>query len=80
MQSFNDMGLYHQLQAKGVTTLEDALQIGEDYLRARRLYTEGTKGTRVTTNVVHSLGDKISRLSNLLKQVANTLTNVKTPH
>jgi len=43
MQSLNDVDLYHQLQAKGVTTLEGALQVGEDYLRAKRLYTEETK-------------------------------------
>jgi len=80
MQSLNDVGLYHQLQAKGVTTLEGALQVREDYLRARRLYAEGTEGTRVTTKAVQSFGDEISRMSNLLKQVAKILTNVKTPH
>jgi len=72
LQSLNDMGLHHQLQARGVISLEDALQVGEDYLRARRLYTEETKGTRVTTKAVQSLGDEMDRLSNLLKQVAKT--------
>ena len=80
MQSLNEMGLHHQLQAKGVITLEDALQVGENYLRASRLYTEETKGTRVTTKAVRSLGDEIDRLSNLLKQVAKTPTKVQTPH
>jgi len=57
--------------------IEGALQVGEDYLQARRLYTKGTKGTRVTAKAVQSLGDEMGQLSNLLKQVAKTLTNVK---
>jgi len=80
MQSLNDVGLYHQLQAKGVTTLEGALQVGEDYLRAKRLYTEETKGTRVTAEAVQSLRDEMGRLSTLLEQVAKTLTNAKPPN
>jgi len=80
MQSLNDMGLHHQLQAKEVITLEDALQIGEDYLRAIQLYTEETKGTQVTTQAVQLLGGEMDRLSNLLKQVAKIPTKVNTPH
>jgi len=35
VQSLNDLGLHHQLQAKGVTTIEAALQEGEAYLLAK---------------------------------------------
>jgi len=80
IQSLNDMGLHHQLQARGVITLEDALQVEEDYLRARRLYTKETEGTRVTTKAVQSLGDEMDWLSNLLKQVAKTPIRVQIPH
>jgi len=80
MQSLNDVGLYHQLQAKRVTTLEGALQVGEDYLRAERLYTETTQGTQVTTEAVQSLTDEVNRLSTLLEQVVKTLTSTKPPN
>jgi len=79
MQSLNDAGLHHQLQAKGVTTLEGALQAEEDYLCAKRLYTEETRRTRVTAEAVQSLGDEMGRLSAMLKRVAKTLTNVNPP-
>jgi len=36
-QSLNDLSLHHHLQAKGVTTIEAALQEGEAYLQAQRL-------------------------------------------
>jgi len=35
VQFLNDLGLYHQLQARGVTTREDALREGEAYLLAK---------------------------------------------
>jgi len=38
VQSLNDLGLHHQLQAKGVTTVEDALREGEAYLLAKQLH------------------------------------------
>jgi len=59
-----------------VTTLEGALQAGEDYLWAKRLYTEETKCTRVTAEAVQSLEDEMGRLSAMLKRVVKTLTNV----
>jgi len=31
VQSINDLGLHHQLQAKGVTTVKGALTVGEAY-------------------------------------------------
>jgi len=40
VQSLNDLGLHHQLQAKGVTTIEGALQEGEVYLSAKQFHTE----------------------------------------
>jgi len=38
VQSLNDLGLHHQLQARGVTTIEDALREGEAYLLAKQLH------------------------------------------
>jgi len=37
VQSINDLGLHHQLLARGVTTVEDALAEGEAYLLANHL-------------------------------------------
>jgi len=76
IQSFNDAGLHHQLQAKRVTSLEGALHDGEDYFWAKCLYTEETKCTRFTAETVQSLGDEMGRLSAMLKRVAKTLTIV----
>jgi len=80
MQSLNDVGLYHQLQAKRVTTLEGVLQVGEDYLQAKQLYKETTQGTQVTTETVQSFTDEVNRLSTLLEQVVKTLTSTKPPN
>jgi len=80
MQSLNDVGLYHQLQAKRVTTLEGALQVGEDYLRAGQLHMETTQGTQVTTETIQSLTDEVSRLNTLLEQVVKTLASTKPPN
>jgi len=37
-QSINHPSLHHQLQAKGVTSIEAAIRAGETYLQAQRLY------------------------------------------
>jgi len=37
-QSINHPNLNHQLQARGITSLEAALKEGEAYLQAQRLY------------------------------------------
>jgi len=38
VQSINDLGLHHQLLARGVTTVEEALAEGEAYLLANHLH------------------------------------------
>jgi len=38
VQSINDLGLHHQLQARGVTTVEGALTVGEAYLLANHMH------------------------------------------
>jgi len=45
-QSINYPGLHHQLQAKGVTSIEAALWQGEAYLQAQRLYETPPQVTR----------------------------------
>jgi len=43
VQSLNDLGLHHQLRARGVITVEEALQEGEAYLLATQLH-KGHRG------------------------------------
>jgi len=50
MQSLNDLGLHHQLQARGVTTVEDALCEGEAYLLAKQLHKGHLSSQQVTVN------------------------------
>jgi len=38
VQSINDLGLYHQFLARGVTTVEGALTVGEAYLLASHMH------------------------------------------
>jgi len=38
VQSINDLGLHHQLQARGVTTVVGALTVGEAYLLANHMH------------------------------------------
>jgi len=38
VQSINDLGFHHQLQAKGVTTVEGALAVGEAYILANHMH------------------------------------------
>jgi len=38
VQSINDLGFHHQLQAKGVTTVEGALTVGEAYFLANHMH------------------------------------------
>jgi len=38
VQSINDLGLHHQFQARGVTTVEGALAVGEAYLLAGHMH------------------------------------------
>jgi len=38
VQSINDLGLHHQFLAKGVTTVEGALAVGEAYVLASHMH------------------------------------------
>jgi len=38
VQSIHDLGLYHQFLAKGVTTVEGALAVGEAYILASHMH------------------------------------------
>jgi len=49
VQSINDLGLHHQLQARGVTTVEDALAVGEAYLLATHMHRNRVASRQVTT-------------------------------
>jgi len=52
-QSLNDIGLYHQLNGRGVTTIEVALQEREAYPQAERLYRATQNSQQVTTEPNH---------------------------
>jgi len=72
-QSINHSGLHHQLQAKGVTSIEAALQEGEAYLQAQRLYETPQQETRLsrqtpatTINTSHSPETATDRLMTML--------------
>jgi len=70
VQSLNDLGLQHQLQARGVTTIEDALCKGEAYLLAKQLYRAHLSSQQVTVELKedrHEPGH--------LTQVATTTTH-----
>jgi len=84
VQFINDLGLHHQLQARGVTTIEAALQEGEAYLQAERLYRVTQSSQQVTTEPNHldqtvaadttlSLEAEIDRLMTMLKWLIATL-------
>jgi len=48
VQSLNDLGLHHQLQAKGLTTIEDALRKGEAYFLAKQLHRAHVSSQQIT--------------------------------
>jgi len=48
VQSLNDLGLHHQLQVRGVTTIKDALREGEAYLLAKQLHRAHLSSQQVT--------------------------------
>jgi len=52
-QSLNNIGLHHQLQAKGFTTIKAALQEGKAYFQAQRLYQVTQTSQQVTTEPNH---------------------------
>jgi len=86
-QSLNNIGLHHQLQAKGVTTIEAALQEGEAYLQAQQLYQATQTSKQVirlrghllaaTTNISPSLETEVDHLMTMLKWAMTILTHTK---
>jgi len=49
IQTLNDPELQHQLRAQDVMTIDDALRAGEEYLAAKKAYTEGPHTSSVVT-------------------------------
>jgi len=50
VQSLDDLGLHHQLQARGATIVEDALREGEAYLLAKQLHRAHLSSQQVTVD------------------------------
>jgi len=63
VQSLNDLGLHHQLQAREVTTIEDTLCEGEAYLLAQQLH-------RAHTSCLQVMVEPLAEHNELLNQVA----------
>jgi len=80
-QSFNYPSLNHQLQEKGVTSIEVALREGEAYLQAQRLYetpqqVAHLQGERPANTTDTSLDSATDRLITVMTWVTTALSRV----
>jgi len=81
-QSVNHPSLNHQLQAKGVTSLEAAVREGEAYLQAQRLYENPQPETRSpgggpTTTIDASLNSATDRLITMMTWAMAALSRAR---
>jgi len=81
-QSLNHPSLNHQLQARGVTSLEAALREGVAYLRAQRLYEDPQTESRPpggvpTTTLEASLHTATERLLTLMTRAMTAIAGAK---
>jgi len=81
-QSINHPSLNHQLQAKGVTSIEAALREGEAYLQAQRLYKTHHRRTRLqerapATTANTSLESATDRLMTMMTWVMAALSSIR---
>jgi len=81
IQTLNDPELQHQLRAQGVTTIDDALRVGEEYLEIKKSYTEGPHAGSVVTKDPPTVRKKLDQLNTLLRQAMETfpLAGTKLP-
>jgi len=82
--SINHPSLHHQFQAKGVTSIEAALQEGEAYLQAQRLYETPQQVTRLqgrapATTISASLDVATDRLITMITWAMAALSNIRPP-
>jgi len=83
-QCINHPSLNHQLQAKGVTSIEAALREGEAYLQAQRLYETPQQVTRLQgrgpeTILDISLNSATDRLITMMKWAMAAISNARSP-
>jgi len=83
-QSINHPSLNHQLQARGVTSLEAALREGEAYLQAQRLYENFQPETRPpgggpTTTIDASLHSATDRLITMMTWAMTAISRARSP-
>jgi len=81
-QSINHPSLNHQLQARGVTSLEAALREGEAYPQAQRLYENPQPETRppggiLTTTLEASLHTATDRLLTLMTRAMTAIAGAR---
>jgi len=82
--SINHPSLPHRFQAKGVTSIEAALQEGEAYLQAQRLYETPQQVTRLQgrtpmTTIHTSLDSATDRLITMMTWAMTALSSVRPP-
>jgi len=80
--SINRPCLHHQFQAKGVTSIEAALQEGEAYLQAQWLYETHQQVTRLqgralATTISASLDVATDRLITMITWAMAALSNIR---
>jgi len=62
VQSINDLGLYHQFLAMGVTTVEGAFAVGETYILASHMHRNAWLHARWTRSPPLLLPHQMRRL------------------
>jgi len=88
VQSLNDLGLHHQLQAREVTTIEDALREGEAYLLAKQLHRAHVSSQQITvepgpdtptqvaaTTTLSPLEAEVDRMAAMLEKLVAVLAS-----
>jgi len=79
VQCLNDLGLHHQLQARRVTTIEDALREGEAYLLVKQFHQttaelgQDNPGQVAAVTTVAHLEAEVDRMTAMLEKLVAAL-------
>jgi len=90
VQSLNDLGLHHQLQARGVTTIKDALREGKTYLLAKQLHGAHVSSQQITVEpgpdnptrvaaatTIYPFEAEVDRMTTMLEKLVAVLARAK---
>lgn len=86
VQSLHDLGLHHQLQARGVTMIKDALHKGEAYILAKQFHRAQVSSQQITMGPDHrvqlaaatttfSLEAEVDRMIAMMEQLVAVLAH-----